>query len=50
MTLHTKKSYEQFKNIFNTDEVYLNLIDTIKGKPLLTITENAGGIGIGIET
>ncbi|MFA6256025.1 MAG: succinylglutamate desuccinylase/aspartoacylase family protein [Candidatus Absconditabacterales bacterium] len=48
--IHTQKSYPKFKNILNTDDIYINLIETIKGKPLIDITNRAGGIGICIET
>ncbi len=50
MFIHTEKSEERFKNIFNTDETYINLPETVVGKPLLDITERNGGMGMAIET
>ncbi|MEI8253146.1 MAG: hypothetical protein WCG25_05365 [bacterium] len=50
MFIHTEKSENKFKNIFNTDEIYIKLPDTVIGKPLLDVTERNGGIGMAIET
>ena len=50
MLIHTEKSANRFGDIFNTDEVYIKLPETVVGKPFVDITQRNGWIGIGIET
>lgn len=50
MLIYTKKSLKKFQNVFNVDEVYINLSEKVLGKPLLDVVERNGWVGIGIET
>ena len=45
-----KKNYDKMKNIFNTDEVYINLVETAIWKPLIDITSRWWWIAIWMET
>lgn len=37
MFIHTAKSEKEFKDTFNTDEVYIGLPETVIGKPFIDI-------------
>jgi len=49
MLIHTQKSHDKFNDLFDADEVYIGLPETVIGKPFGDIVNRGSGIWFAIE-